>query len=126
MSALGRHSPVLAILAACGCRHDLPPAAPGPPIRAEAEVALRSADAECGDFVAALEHYGACRNADEDLRSWAKRVADLFTSSFQASQRSAPDADADRVMAQACHRAARSVGDAATRCAKSKSPASED
>lgn len=110
---------------AWGCRRDLPPVAPGEPIRAEAEIALESADAECGDFIAALEHYGACRNADDDLRSWAKRVAELFTSSFQASQRSRPDAEADRVMAQACHRAAQSVLDATARCETGKPPVSD-
>lgn len=122
----GRKSSVLGILVAWGCQHDRPPVAPPDPIRAEREIALGSADTECVKFVAALEHYGACPHATDDERAWAKRVGEVFAASFQTTRRNAPDAEADRVMAHACHRAAQSVTDATARCATGKPPASEE
>lgn len=122
MGSYGCRSRVFALLMLWGCRRDLVPAAPADPIVAEAEVALGSAEAECGNFLAALERYGACPNASDDERAWVKRVAEVFTSSFQAGRRSNTNAEAERVMARACHRAAQSVADATARCAAGRRP----
>src|SRR5665647_1109896 len=55
-----------------------PPVAPGPPIPADPEVALRSMPEECDAMVGALTTFRACKNLEDedrqDLDAWIERA----------------------------------------------------
>ena len=98
------------------CHGDPPPVAPGEPIAAPPEVSLGTMDAECDGLIAALADYKKCPNLDDDDRwdidAWIERAQQ----DFAAGKKANPDANAQRAIAAACHRAIASVTAANERC----------
>lgn len=108
------------------CHREAQPTTLPEPIPAEQD-SFDPATTECQRFVAALDRYGACANASTADRMWAKRVTEIFTTTFQASRKAEPDPETERVIAGACYRATQSVTAATARCAAgSSSPALDD
>ena len=113
------------MLLCCGfvmaCREP-PPKAPGPPIVADPVIALRPMKEECDALVAALQTWSACPNLNErereEVEGWIERANEDFT----AGRKVELDADSQRAIATACHRATRSIGAATERCAAGKTP----
>jgi hypothetical protein len=111
------------IVMTLGCHGQAaPPVAPGEPIPAEPDVVVDTMDKECDGLIAAITAYGACPNADEDTRAWARRVVELAQQDFEAGKKGEPDKDAQHVMALACRKAAVSMQNATTRCQHGKPP----
>jgi hypothetical protein len=111
----------IAFLLVVGCgganRRTPPTVAPGPPIVADAPDQLGAADKECDGLLAALEHYRACDNLDDDDRHGLDADIEAARRDFIAAHKSDAPAAEQAEIAAACHRATRSVRDAATRCA---------
>ncbi len=105
-----------------GCHHAEPPVAPGDPIPPEPAVEIDTMDKECDALVAAIQRYGECPNAEDEDREWAQALVKAAQESFEAGKKGHPDADAQHVIAHACHRAAQSVHDATERCKNGKRP----
>jgi hypothetical protein len=104
------------------CHHADAPVAPGEPIPAEPDVVVDTMDKECDGLLAALDAYGECPNSDEADKEWVKSVVKISQESFDAGKKGNPDADAQKVIAHACHRAAMSVKHATERCMNGKKP----
>jgi hypothetical protein len=106
----------------CSCHRDPPPVAPGEPIRAPAEVALGTMDAECDGLIAALADYKQCPNLDDDDRwdidAWSERAQQ----DFAAGKKAKPEPNAQRAIAAACHKAIASVKAANERCHNGPKP----
>lgn len=98
------------------CHGEPPPVAPGDPIAAAAEVSLGTMAAECDGLTAALADYKKCPNLDdydrEDIDAWIERAQQ----DFAAGKKANPDANAQRAIAAACHKAIASVTAANERC----------
>jgi len=118
----GRKAALFAVLLVFGCRHPDPPVKPGEPIPAEQDVTVDTADKECDGLLTAFTAYGDCPNATDDERAWAKQVSELAQRSFDAGKKGKPDAEAQKVIAHACHRATESVKNATLRCLAGKPP----
>jgi hypothetical protein len=101
---------------AAGCHGEPPPVAPGEPIAAPAEVSLGTMDAECNGLIAAFAHFKECPNLDEDDRADIDAWSERAQQDFAAGKKANPDADAQRVIAAACHKAVASVTAANQRC----------
>jgi hypothetical protein len=99
-----------------GCHGEPPPVAAGEPIVAPPEVSLGTMDAECDGLIAALDDYKKCPNLDDndrwDIDAWIERAQQ----DFAAGRKSNPDANAQRAIAAACHKAVSSVTAANERC----------
>ena len=110
------------IAAWCGCHGELPPVAPGEPIRPPAEVALGTMDAECDGLIAALADYKKCPNLDDDDRwdidAWSERAQQ----DFAAGKKAKPEPNAQHAIAAACHKAVVSVTAANERCHNGRKP----
>lgn len=105
-----------------GCHHAEMPVAPGDPIPPEPAVAIDTMDKECDALIAAIERYGACPNAEDEDREWTQALVKAARESFEAGKKGNPDAQAQHVIAHACHRAAESMTHATERCNAGKRP----
>lgn len=98
------------------CHGAPPPVAPGEPIAPPPEVSLGTMDAECDGLSAALADYKKCPNLEDDDRrdidAWLERAQQ----DFAAGKKANPDANAQRAIAAACHKAIASVAAASERC----------
>ncbi len=96
--------------------------APGPPIAADPDVAVRSMPEECDALLAALTTFQACPNLDaddkDDLAAWIETV----NLSIAAGGKAKPDANALRTMALGCYHARISVEAGTQRCAAGPRP----
>ena len=110
----------LTVIAAC--HHADPPVTPGPTLPAEPDIQLASMDDECGGLQKAIETWRDCPNLDEEDRDWLRAVSDAAEESFAAGKKGKPDAEAQRAIALACHRAAVSIGHATERCMAGPKP----
>jgi hypothetical protein len=119
-SDFGRKWLLLAVMAAC--QHEPPPVAPGEPIPAEPDLVVGTMEAECDGLVAAIAAYGTCPNADEDMRVWSKRVAEIAQEELDAGKKADPKPEDQKVIALACHKATVSMQNAATRCKNGPRP----
>jgi hypothetical protein len=115
---------LLMLVGAIGCKHVTsdPPVKPGPPISAQADVPLETADAECAGLVAALDSYGKCPNLDEGGRHWAEAAIEAAEESWAAGKKAKPDEPSLHAIAAACHRATESMRAATVRCMNGKRP----
>lgn len=104
----------LTVLAAC--HHGDPPVAPGPPLPADPDIQLASMDEECGRLQKAIDAWGECPNLEDEDHTWLHDISDYAQRSFAAGKKGNPDADSQRAIALACHRAAVSIGYATQRC----------
>jgi hypothetical protein len=104
------------LIAVAGCHHADPPVAPGPPLPAEPDIQVGSMDAECGGLEKAIAVWADCPNHDDDDRNWAREITQYAEDSFAAGRKGNPDADNQRAIALACHRAAVSIDFATQRC----------
>ena len=104
------------LIAIAGCHHADPPVAPGPPLPAEPDVVVTTMDEECKELELAIATWAQCPNLDDDDRSWAHDISAYAEESFEAGRKGHPDADSQRAIAIACHRAAVSIGFATQRC----------
>jgi hypothetical protein len=104
------------LIAIAGCHHADPPVAPGPPLPAEPDVVVTSMDEECKGLELAITTWSQCPNLDDDERAWAHDITAYAEESFAAGKKGNPDADSQRAIAIACHRAAVSIGFATQRC----------
>jgi hypothetical protein len=118
----GQKAALFAVLLVFACQHPQAPVKPGEPIPAEPDATVDTADKECDGLVAAVTAYGDCPNATDDERAWAKQVVEVAQQSFDAGKKGNPDAEAQKVIAHACHRAAESVKNATLRCQAGKAP----
>jgi hypothetical protein len=109
-------------LAGAACHHDPPPVPPGEPIPVPPAVTLGTMDAECDGLIVALAAYKQCPNLDDDDRydidAWSERAQQ----DFAAGKKANPEANAQRAIAAACHKAIASVQAAATRCGNGPKP----
>jgi hypothetical protein len=110
------------LIALAGCHHAERPVAPGPPLPAEPDMVVGSMDDECAALEKAIATWAECPNLDDDDRSWLKAVSDAAEQSFAAGKKSNPDADSQRAIALACHRAAVSMQHANERCMAGPKP----
>ncbi|HEY4242404.1 MAG TPA: hypothetical protein VGM88_21450 [Kofleriaceae bacterium] len=104
------------------CHHEPPPVPPGEPIAVEPDAALGTMDAECDGLVAALSSYRGCPNLSDDdkddLDAWVQRAQ----WDFAAGKKAAPEPNAQKAIAAACHKATDSVHAATARCNAGKAP----
>jgi hypothetical protein len=107
---------------AAACSHSQAPVPPGPPIAAEAEIAVGPMTDECKGLEGALDGYLQCPNLDDDQRSWIKATQDFAEQTFAAGAKTHPDELALHAMAVACKKAATSVHFATQRCQAGKRP----
>jgi hypothetical protein len=121
-SDFGRKCIGLGILMMLACRHAAPAVPPGEPIPAPPDVGVGDMDAECDGLIAAITTYGACPNAEDDLKHWTDRVAEVARQDFDASKQGHLDEPSRHVIALACHKAAVSIGNATIRCKAGKPP----
>ena len=110
------------LIAIAGCHHADPPVAPGPPLPAEPDVVVTTMDEECKELELAIATWAQCPNLDDDDRDWLKAVSDAAEQSFAAGKKGNPDADGQRAIALACHRAAVSMQHANERCMAGPKP----
>jgi len=89
---------------------------------ADPPVALRGMVEECDALVGALTTFKACPNLDADDRAdlddWLERAG----KDIAAGRKAHPEPSAQKAIAQACARAARSVEAATTRCQAGPKP----
>jgi hypothetical protein len=104
------------------CSHPEPPPPPGPPISAEPEVQVGSADDECKGLETALETYGKCPNLDDEDRAWVKAIVEYSEQTFTAGKKATIPDPALHAMAHACRKAAVSVHFATVRCEAGPKP----
>jgi hypothetical protein len=107
---------ILAAWLLIGCHRDPPPVAPGEPIPAAPEVTLGTMDAECDGLIAALATYKQCPNLEDDDRWDIDAWTDRAQQDFAAGKKAKPEPNAQRAMAEACHKAIASVTAANERC----------
>ena len=121
-SDFGRKWLLLAILSAC--HHGPAPASvpPGEPIPAEPDLVVGTMEAECDQLVAAIAAYGTCPNADEDMRVWSRKVAEVAQQAFDAGKKAEPKPEDRKVIALACHKATVSMQNASERCKNGPRP----
>jgi len=105
-----------AFAALVACSHPPPPPPPGEPIPAEPDVHLGSMDDECNGLVAAVKTYGECPNLEDGGKAWARAVTENADEAFAAGKKGEIDAQAERAIAIACHKAADSIKSATIRC----------
>jgi hypothetical protein len=79
-------------------------------------------DDECGGLRSAVEAYGQCPNLDPDDRTWAHAVIESTDQSIEAGSKANPDAEWQRAIAVACHKAAVSMRHATERCLAGRRP----
>ncbi|MDQ3367171.1 MAG: hypothetical protein M3680_17245 [Myxococcota bacterium] len=113
---------LLALLCCACARKDPPPVTPAPPLAADPDLALETMQVECDGMLSALAGYQACPNLETgdvaDLEAWIQRANRDFASSRKAN----PEPNAQKAIAGACRKAARSVRAATERCAAGKRP----
>lgn len=107
----------LLILLASACTRTQQPAAdPGPPIKADPPVSVRSMVEECDGLISALTTFKTCVNLEDedrqDLDAWIERAQ----KDFAAGRKAKPEQNAQVAIAMACLRATRSVEAATERC----------
>ena len=110
----------LALVAACSATPA--PVAPGPPIPAEADLALYTMAVECGAFVASLETWKQCTNLDEEERAYIDAWIERANMDFAAGTKAKPDEKAQRAIAHNCRQATTSVAAATERCHNGRTP----
>ena len=107
----------------CGaCHHGDPPVKPGPPLAAEPDITVVSMDDECNGLTKAIETWRQCPNLEDEERAWMKSLVEYADTMFAAGRAGHPEADAQRAIAVACHRAAISITNANTRCLAGPKP----
>ena len=104
------------LLVLAACHHADPPVKPGPPLAAEPDLVVGTMDDECNGFTNAITTWSACPNLDDGERAWMKSLIEYADQMFAAGRAGKPDADAQRAIAVACHRAKVSIANANTRC----------
>jgi hypothetical protein len=110
------------VLVQVACSHESHPVAPGPPIRAEADVVVGTMDAECNGLATALEHYRACANLTSRQRDGISFLIDQTQLSLAAGHKANPDDKVQHAIAVSCRRAADSVAAATERCHNGPTP----
>lgn len=122
--AIFRKVTLFGMLLTAGCHAVTkdPPVKPGPPILAEGEVELETAEVECAGLVAALDKYGQCPNLEDGDRQWTRNAIEAAEESWAAGKKSNPDEPSLHAIAMACHRAALSMQAATERCHAGKRP----
>jgi hypothetical protein len=108
------------VLAACS--HPQTAVPPGPPIPAEPDLAVGTADEECAAFEAALDTWTKCPNMDDDKRAWIRATKDFAEESYAAGKKSALEPQVLHAIAVRCRRAASSVKSATIRCNAGREP----
>ncbi len=116
----------LHIMLVGACSHPQAPVPPGPPIAAEAEISVGTADAECNGLLTALETYAACTNLEDGERAWIRATREYADQTFAAGKKTHPDELALHAMAVACKKAATSVHFATVRCEAGPRPRVDD
>ncbi|HEY1553180.1 MAG TPA: hypothetical protein VGF94_00025 [Kofleriaceae bacterium] len=112
---------VIAFLLA-SCSHPVAAPPPGTPLAAEPDLRLGSMDDECNALIAAIDGYGACPNADEGERAWAKALSEDAKEDFTAGKKGETDAPAQHEIAVKCHKAAVSMRAKTQRCQAGPTP----
>ena len=115
----------LAILASACHSGEPRQVAPGEPIPAAQDIAVDSMEKECANLVAAVQAFGACSNNDEDMREWARRVAEIAQEDVDAAKKGAQDEPTRHVIALACRKATVSMQNATVRCEHGPPPKSD-
>jgi hypothetical protein len=116
---------LLAMSSIVACREP-PPKAPGPPIVADPPIELRAMNEECDAMVAALQTWAACPNLNDRERESVEAWIERANEDFAAGRKIELDADSQRAIAAACHRATRTIGAATERCSAGKTPEFSD
>jgi hypothetical protein len=98
------------------CHHADPPVKPGRPLAAEPDIVLGTMDDECNGLTKAIDTWSHCPNLEDPDRAWMKSLIEFADESFAAGRAGKPDADAQRAIALACHRAAVAITNAGARC----------
>jgi hypothetical protein len=113
-----------AALVMAACHHVKDPVVPpGPPLPAEPDLVVGTADQECEALLAALAVFDQCPNADEEDHAWARAWTKATTDAFTVGKKGVDlDANALHTQALACRRAAISVDFATQRCHAGKRP----
>jgi hypothetical protein len=99
-----------------GCYGNQPPAPPGQPIAAPAEVTLGTMDVECEALLSALGLYKQCPNLDDEDRAEIDAWHERAQQDFAAGKKANPEANAQHAIAAACRKAVASVSAANQRC----------
>jgi hypothetical protein len=79
-------------------------------------------DGECADLRSAVETYGRCPNLEPEDRTWARAVVESTDQSVAAGHNASPDAEWQRAIAVACHKATISMRHATERCLAGRRP----
>jgi len=111
-----------ALLMLVACHRAEPPVPPGPPLPAEPDVVVGTADQECGALIGAIATFDKCPHADEEDHAWARGWTHATEEAFAAGKKGALDDHALHSMALACLRAAVSVQHATERCLAGPKP----
>ena len=105
------------------CHHADGPVAPGPPLPAEPDLVVGTADKECDALLAAIAAFDQCPNTDEEDHAWARAWTKAATDAFAAGKKGVElDANALHSQALACKRAAISIDYATQRCHAGRRP----
>lgn len=113
---------LIGLIGLAACHHADPPVKPGPPLPAEPDIVVTTMDDECTGLEKAIQHWSQCPNLEESDRGWMRNLVDYAEQTFAAGRAGHPDADAQRAIALACHRAAVSISNANTRCLAGPKP----
>lgn len=104
------------LIGLAACHPADPPVKPGPLLPAEPDIVVGTMDHECNGLTKAISTWSECPNLEDVDRTWMKSLLEYTDEVFAAGRAGKPDADAQRAIALACHRAAVSIGDANQRC----------
>lgn len=83
---------------------------------ADPPVTLATMEIECDAFLAALTTYRDCKNHDRDEVEEVESWIDTANRNLAAGKKANPEANAQKAIAGACHRAAVSIKAANERC----------
>lgn len=106
----------LVLVCACSLREPPSPIQPAAPLPADPPVALDTMDKECDALLVALASYRDCPNHEPDQREDVEAWIETANRNLAAGKKANPEANAQKAIAGACHRAARSVKAATDRC----------
>ena len=106
----------LVLIAACSLRDPPSPIRPAAPLPADPPVTLDTMQIECDALLAALATYRDCKNHDRDEVEEVESWIDTANRNLAAGKKANPEANAQKAIAGACHRAAVSIRAANERC----------
>jgi len=106
---------LIVLCGACSLR-DPPSVTPAAPLAPDPPKHHQTMQIECDAMVAALTAYKSCKNLEpEDLESLDAWI-ETANRNFAASRKANPEANAQKAIAAACHKATESVRAANERC----------